>query len=164
MLLLLVSVVLGIIPLVGIVWLFALSDIATVDGLFMSLMLFTISGLFFLNALLELRHLRKHGGALAMQQAPAGMPAGFAPGIPAMAASDPRLRTVAGVVEKFEYFEAPVGSPNKSLVTLRTNGASSPRMLMFCGNVREQLRVGKRVELTYRPEEGCSTLLSWRYK
>jgi hypothetical protein len=163
MLLLLVSVVLGLIPLAGIAWLLMLSDIATVDGLFMSLMLLTISGLFFLNALLEMRHLRKHGGSLAMEPALEGAPGAFA-GPAAAAASDPRVRTLEGVVEKFEYFEAPVGSPNKSLVTLRANGASSPRLVMFCGNVREQLRVGQRVRLAYRAGEDCHTLLSWRYK
>lgn len=164
MLLLLVSVVLGLIPLAGIAWLLMLSDVATVDGLFMSLMLLTISGLFFLNALLEWRHLRKHGGVLAMEPALAGAPGGFAAGMPAAASSDPRVRTVEGVVEKFEYFEAPVGAPNKSLVTLGGNGAAGARMIMFCGNVREQLRVGKKVQLTYRAAEDCNTLLSWRYK
>lgn len=52
---LLVSVVLGILPLLGIVWTVVNGTITTVDGLFMSLILLTLSGLFFLNALLECR-------------------------------------------------------------------------------------------------------------
>ncbi len=52
---LLLSVVLGILPLLGIVWTIVNGTITTVDGLFMSLILLTLSGLFFLNALLECR-------------------------------------------------------------------------------------------------------------
>ena len=52
---LLVSIVIGIIPLLGIAWTIATGTITTVDGLFMSLILLTLSGLFFLNAYWELR-------------------------------------------------------------------------------------------------------------
>jgi hypothetical protein len=52
---LLLSVVLGILPLLGIVWTILNGTITTVDGLFMSLILLTLSGLFFLNAFLECR-------------------------------------------------------------------------------------------------------------
>jgi hypothetical protein len=52
---LLFSVVLGILPLLGIVWTIFDGTITTVDGLFMSLILLTLSGLFFLNAFLECR-------------------------------------------------------------------------------------------------------------
>jgi hypothetical protein len=52
---LLVSVVLGILPLLGIAWTFMNGTITTVDGLFMSLILLTLSGLFFLNAFWECR-------------------------------------------------------------------------------------------------------------
>ncbi len=52
---LLLSVVLGILPLLGIVWTIMNGTITTVDGLFMSLILLTLSGLFFLNALWECR-------------------------------------------------------------------------------------------------------------
>ncbi len=51
---LLVSIVLGLLPLVGIP-LLALQGLDTVDGLFMSLILLTISGIFLLNAALEAR-------------------------------------------------------------------------------------------------------------
>ncbi len=52
---LLVSVVLGILPLLGIVWTIMNGTITTVDGLFMSLILLSLSGLFFLNAFWECR-------------------------------------------------------------------------------------------------------------
>ena len=55
------SLVLGILPLVGIVWIFVSGMItlspfsATVDGLFMTLILLTLSGTFCLNAYWEMR-------------------------------------------------------------------------------------------------------------
>jgi hypothetical protein len=51
----LVSVVLGILPLLGIVWTFVTGTIKTVDGLFITLILLTLSGVFFLNAWWECR-------------------------------------------------------------------------------------------------------------
>jgi hypothetical protein len=52
---LLLSVVFGVLPLLGIVWTIANGTLTTVDGLFISLILLTLSGLFFLNALFECR-------------------------------------------------------------------------------------------------------------
>jgi hypothetical protein len=52
---LLISILLGSIPLAGIAWIIVTSGLTTVDGLFMSLILLTLSGVFFLNAFLELR-------------------------------------------------------------------------------------------------------------
>jgi hypothetical protein len=54
-LLLLLSIVLGIVPLAGIAWILLVGSITTVDGMFMSLILLTLSGIFFLNAFWELR-------------------------------------------------------------------------------------------------------------
>ena len=54
-LMLLLSIVLGTIPLVGILWIALSGAITTVDGLFMSLILLSLSGVFYLNAVLELR-------------------------------------------------------------------------------------------------------------
>jgi hypothetical protein len=51
---LLISILLGIIPLVGIVWIIVTQTMTTVDGLFASLTLLTLSGIFFLNVALEL--------------------------------------------------------------------------------------------------------------
>lgn len=53
--LLLLSIVLGIVPLAGIAWILLVGSITTVDGMFMSLILLTLSGIFFLNAVWELR-------------------------------------------------------------------------------------------------------------
>ena len=52
--LLLLSILLGLIPLAGIGWILVDRSITTVDGLFMSLILLTLSGIFFLNVLLEM--------------------------------------------------------------------------------------------------------------
>jgi hypothetical protein len=52
---LLISILLGSIPLAGIGWIIVTRTITSVDGLFMSLILLTLSGVFFLNAFLELR-------------------------------------------------------------------------------------------------------------
>jgi hypothetical protein len=77
------SLVLGIIPLAGVVWIFAIGMItlappsATVDGLFMTLILLTLSGCFFLNAFWEMRDrglLGKIGGKKAAPPAKAAAP------------------------------------------------------------------------------------------
>lgn len=52
---LLLSLVLGVVPLAGIAWIIVSGSIMNVDGLFLSLILLTVSGIFFLNASLELR-------------------------------------------------------------------------------------------------------------
>jgi uncharacterized membrane protein len=52
---LLISIVLGLLPLAGIAWIVVAGSITSVDGLFMSLILLTLSGIFFLNVLWELR-------------------------------------------------------------------------------------------------------------
>ena len=64
---LLFSVVLGILPLLGIVWTITNGTITTVDGLFMTLILLTLSGLFFLNAFWECRD---HGLIPSKQKTP----------------------------------------------------------------------------------------------
>jgi hypothetical protein len=51
----LISFALGIIPLLGIAWTIATGTITTVDGLFISLILLTLSGVFFLNGYWEMR-------------------------------------------------------------------------------------------------------------
>jgi len=52
---LVISIVMGIVPLLGIAWTIVTGSVATVDGLFMSLILLTLSAVFFLNAFWELR-------------------------------------------------------------------------------------------------------------
>jgi hypothetical protein len=49
------SVVLGIVPLLGVAWIVLRASLTTVDGLFMTLILLTLSGILFLNAYLDLR-------------------------------------------------------------------------------------------------------------
>jgi hypothetical protein len=88
---LVLSVVLGVVPLLGVGWLFASGMItlwppsATVDGLFMSLILLTLSLCFLLNAyweardqgLLKFLHKKQPGGKEAATSATA--PAAKAP-------------------------------------------------------------------------------------
>lgn len=55
MLVVFLSILLGIVPLLGIVWIFMSRTLTTVDGLFMGLILLALSGIFFLNAVMEVR-------------------------------------------------------------------------------------------------------------
>ncbi len=57
-----VSIVLGLIPLAGIAWIIVSGTITTVDGLFESLIMLSLSGVFFLNAFWELRGRGKKPG------------------------------------------------------------------------------------------------------
>jgi len=52
---LMLSVILGIVPLLGVAWIVLNASVTSVDGLFMSLILLTLSGILFLNAFLEVR-------------------------------------------------------------------------------------------------------------
>lgn len=52
---LILSLTLGILPLLGVAWTLMNGMITTVDGLFMSLILLTLSGIFLLNAFWEMR-------------------------------------------------------------------------------------------------------------
>ena len=58
---LLLSVLLGLLSLAGIAWIVIVGSLLSVDGLFMSLILLTLAGVFFLNVLLELRERRSAG-------------------------------------------------------------------------------------------------------
>ena len=51
---LVLSILLALIPLAGIAWIAITRSLTSVDGLFMSLILLTLAGVFFLNALLEM--------------------------------------------------------------------------------------------------------------
>jgi hypothetical protein len=61
LLMLLLSLLLGLLSLVGIAWIIIVGSLLSVDGLFMSLILLTLAGVFFLNALLEFRDHRSAG-------------------------------------------------------------------------------------------------------
>lgn len=49
------SILFALIPLAGIAMILATKSVTSVDGLFMSLILLTLSGVFFLNVLLEMK-------------------------------------------------------------------------------------------------------------
>jgi hypothetical protein len=65
---LVLSVGLGIVPLLGVVWIILRASVTTVDGLFMSLILLTLSGILFMNALLEIRGKFKKSAAPPAQK------------------------------------------------------------------------------------------------
>jgi cell division protein FtsW (lipid II flippase) len=75
---LVLSILLGIIPLAGIAWILIAGSITTVDGMFMSLILLTLSGIFFFNVFLELRDRRflafLHKNPAAAKEPPASKP------------------------------------------------------------------------------------------
>jgi hypothetical protein len=58
---LLLSLLLGLLSLAGVAWIIIVGSLLSVDGLFMSLILLTLAGVFFLNVLLELRDSRSAG-------------------------------------------------------------------------------------------------------
>ena len=72
---LILSVLLALIPLLGIAWILMHGSITTVDGLFMSLILLAMSGIVGLNVLLELRK-RARGGTQGFDAQPRPPPAG----------------------------------------------------------------------------------------
>jgi hypothetical protein len=55
---LLISILLGLIPLAGIAWIIVSGTLTTVDGLFESLIMLSLSGVFFLNVFWEVRDRR----------------------------------------------------------------------------------------------------------
>jgi len=61
LIMLLLSLLLGLLSLAGVAWIIIVGSLLSVDGLFMSLILLTIAGVFFLNVLLELRDHRSAG-------------------------------------------------------------------------------------------------------
>lgn len=69
------SLLLGILPLAGVVWTLMNGMITTVDGLFMVLILLTLSGTFMLNVYWELRDRgvvgKKKSAAIAPKAPPA---------------------------------------------------------------------------------------------
>ncbi len=67
---LLISIVLGLIPLAGIAWIFLSNTWRTVDGLFEILIMLSLSGVFFLNAFWEVRQRGKKPGGPPKPSAP----------------------------------------------------------------------------------------------
>ena len=71
---LLISILLGLIPLAGIGWIIVSGTITTVDGLFESLIMLSLSGIFFLNVFRELRDRGLFGKKKADPAKPASAP------------------------------------------------------------------------------------------
>jgi hypothetical protein len=69
------SLVLGILPLLGVVWTLMNGMITTVDGLFMTLILLTLSAVFTLNVYWEMRDRGMIGKKKAAVAAPKAPPA-----------------------------------------------------------------------------------------
>jgi hypothetical protein len=149
---LVISLLLALIPLLGIAYIFLFGSLTTVDGLFMSLILLSISAILGLNVLIELR---KGKSAFAPKRTGlAARPLG-----PVSAGS--RLKT-RGQVKEVVFFESNVGQPNKSIVTLSDGGGSS-QTLALEGDVRNALPVGQTLEITLRKEAGRNVLVDVNY-
>ncbi|HEY7096482.1 MAG TPA: hypothetical protein VH437_07155 [Terriglobales bacterium] len=145
---LLISAGLALLPLLAIVWIVFFGAVTTVDGLFTSLILLAISGVFALNTFIELR------------KGSSGSSQSF---------GDSRRKLVnaggsvqKGRVESVQFFEAHVGQPNKSIVVI-SDGAKNTNMLAVEGDVRNALPVGRKVEITLRNEGGKNVLVNVNY-
>ncbi len=142
---LVISVLLALVPLLGIAWIVLYGSITTVDGLFMSLILAAMSGIVGLNILIELRKrgTGKQDSAKATSTAAGGL----------------RQR---GKVQSVQFYESGVGQPNKSVVTLSDGGGAS-NLLVLEGDMRNALPVGQKVLVTFRKESGHNVLVDVDY-
>jgi hypothetical protein len=144
---LLLSLVLALVPLLGVVWIVLYGSPLTVDGLFTSLILLAMSGILGMNVLFELR---KRGGTSGKSKS----------GSTTRTTRDGLVQR--GRVESVQFFESNVGEPNKSVVTL-SDGAKSSNMLILEGDMRNALPVGQKVEVTFRKHSGHNVLLNVNY-
>ena len=151
--LLIISIVLAIVPLLGIAWILSQGLALTVDNLFMSLILLAMSAIFGMSALFESRKpmlvSAKSEKAKGSTSSRFGTPNG--------------ARLEQGRVESVLFFESHIGQPNKSIVSL-SNGETASRTLVFEGDLRNALPVGKRVEITSREDAGRKILLNVNYR
>jgi hypothetical protein len=139
---LLISLFLAILPLLGILYIVLFSSLTTVDGLFMSLILLSISGILGLNVLIELR---KGKSAFLPSRSPLN------------ARPDASRLKTRGKIKEVVFFESNVGQPNKSIVTLSDAGSS--QTLALEGDMRNALPVGQTLEITLRKEAGKNVLV-----
>ncbi len=146
-----VSLVLGVLPLAGIALMFYQDPAITVDNLFVSLMLLGMSAIFLWNAAREVRQRwsRRQTRPAKAAKSEAARALGAAAAVTNGAVNGTTKQR--GIVREVQFFEAPVGVPNKSIVTLQVNGANSARVLAFEGDLRHALPVGKKVEISFRP-------------
>jgi hypothetical protein len=141
--------ILAAIPLIGIAWIAIYGSLfpqPTVDALFMSLILLTMSGILGTTALFELRK-RVFGSGGKSNSAGSLSPGGL-------------IRS--GKVKEVVFFEANVGEPNKSLVTL-SDGGRSTQTLVLNGDMRNALPIGQNVQITMRKEGGQNVLVNVSY-
>jgi hypothetical protein len=155
--LLLLSMILAVLPLLGIAALLWVNPELTVDNLFMSLILLTISGIFGINVLLELRDRGLPLPLLGKKRGPGMVAVGAGRAYVVMPTGEVKQ---SGVVEQVAYYESGIGQTNRCVVTLR-DGAG-PRMLVFKGDVRDQFPVGGRVTVRYRTGDEGADLLERR--
>lgn len=149
---LVISLILALIPLLGIVYIVVFGSPTTVDGLFMSLILLSISGILGLNALIELR---KGKSAFAPNRGAFAMPR-------AVSVTDGSHLKTRGKIEDVVFFESNVGQPNKSIITL-SGGNGSSQTLALEGDMRNALPVGQTLEITLRKEAGKNVLVDVSY-
>lgn len=140
------SLLLSLLPLLGIIGIVVYGSVTTVGGLFMTLILLAISGIFGLNVILELKE--KSSPAAVGRSRPAGV-------IPGSSRGSVQRGRVASV----QFFEAHVGQPNKSIVTLE-DGSHSSHLVVVEGDVRNALPVGQRLEFTLRKEGEANVLVN----
>lgn len=168
-----VSLVLGLLPLAGIGFIVYSGWIQTVDGLFMTLILLALSGVFFFDVFLDMRKrgmvpfmkpglVERSSGAAKPGSGTATSRTTTSPRQPIQVVSRPitdGAQVVHGVIESVDFFEAPIGTPDKTLVLVR-NGSDSAQMLSFNGDVRPKLQPGRKARLTFKSEANQATLLS----
>ena len=151
MLLLIISLVLAFLPWLGIAWIVLSGSATTVDGLFMGLILLTMSGIFALSAVIEYPRARRAAAIrAALGPSYSGLP---------MVSDSGSGAAVSGLVQSVQFFEAHVGRPNKSVITLG-NGDGRSKILVLEGDLRNRLPAGKRVHLVVRDENGSKTLVA----
>ena len=143
---LVISVLLALVPLLGIAWIVLYGSITTVDGLFMSLILAGHVG---------------HRGLEYSCSNCARSAAGEQSSSTATSTASGGLRQ-RGKVESVQFYESGVGQPNKSVVTL-SDGGSASNLLVFEGDMRNALPVGQKVEVTFRKESGHNVLVNVDY-
>jgi hypothetical protein len=146
---LVLSLLLSLLPVLGVIWIAIYGSITTVDGLFLSLILLAMSGILVLNALLELKQKMKPATA-----GPSGTSAG--------ASGSPQGMVQRGRVANVQFFESHVGQSNKSIVTLE-NAANASHLVVVEGDVRNALPVGQKVEMTLRKDGGQNVLVNVNY-
>ena len=67
-----------------------------------------------------------------------------------------------GRVREVTFYEADVGQPNKSIVTLAEDGRSA-ETLVLSGDVRNALPVGQKVQIQLRKQDGQNVLVEVQY-